>query len=62
VQAVASRLWRCSEVDREGSGQAVYRVRLRDNSSCWDARLERGAMMDERVSGCVHRWQWSLVH
>jgi hypothetical protein len=55
-------VWRCSEVGREGSGQAVYRVRLRDNSSCWDARLERGAMMDERVSGCVHRWQWSLVH
>lgn len=52
--------WRCSEVDREGSGRAVYHVH--ENGNCWDARLLRGAMMDERVSGCVHRWQWSLVH
>jgi hypothetical protein len=54
-------VWRCSEVDGEGSGSAVYRVRMRGNGSCWDARLLRGALMDEHVSGCVHRWQWSLL-
>jgi hypothetical protein len=53
-------VWRCSEVDREGSGVAVHRVRT--HGHCWDARLIRGAMMDDRVSGCVHRWQWSLLH
>ena len=50
--------------DREGSGSARYTVRRRPGSSCWDAALtadsSEGGML-RRVSGCVHRWKWSLV-
>lgn len=57
-------IWRCSVTDQEGSGGATYRVRLRSDSSCWDARLAADGPeggMSETLTGCVYLWQWSLL-
>jgi hypothetical protein len=56
--------WRCSVADPSFSGSLIYRVRVRPASSCWDGRLvsgTEGRYGDGTVSGCVHRWQWSLL-
>jgi hypothetical protein len=53
-------LWRCTVRDREGSGGATYRVRMRPHSSCWDARLtedESEGGMPDLLDGCVYRWE-----
>ncbi len=57
------RAWTCTVTDAEGSGAAVYRVRVRRSSSCWDARrIKRGIGMPERVSGSIlSRERESLV-
>ena len=50
--------------DGEGSGTAIYRVRVRPGSSCWNARRVRdlsGGDMPRRADGCVYLWQWSLA-
>jgi hypothetical protein len=55
--------YRCEVADSEGSGSAIYRVRVRPGSSCWDARRVRdlsGGDMPRRAEGCVYLWQWSL--
>jgi hypothetical protein len=57
-------VWVCQVYDSEASGTARYRVMVRPGSSCWDDVLvldwsEDG--MPRSVSGCVHRWQWSLL-
>jgi hypothetical protein len=57
------RVWTCAITDSAGSGGAEYRVTVRRNSSCWDARLRIDGSeggMPKKVSGCVHLWQWSL--
>ena len=58
-----ARLWSCTVSDSSGSGVVDYNVRVRQGSSCWEGRLVhgRGYDMPRRVSGCVHRWQWSLL-
>jgi hypothetical protein len=56
--------WRCGVSDRSGSGGADYRVRMRNDSSCWRARRTGGSFeppMPRRVSGCVYLWQWTLL-
>ena len=50
--------WRCDLSD--GSTTRTYRVRIRDGSSCWEARRPDVAR-SEPFSGCVHRWQRSLL-
>jgi hypothetical protein len=59
----ADRAWRCVVDDSGSSGVVRYDVRVRAGSSCWDARLLRadGEPMPRRVSGCVHRWQPSVL-
>ncbi len=54
--------WRCEVWDSGGSGTVVYAVRVRPDSSCWDARLDSptGEPMPRTVGGCVHRWQWTV--
>jgi hypothetical protein len=58
------RTWTCSVSDSAGSGGVDYRVKVRSGGSCFDGQLtadygEGG--MPHRISGCVHRWQWSLL-
>ena len=58
-----TREWRCDVDDAGGSGTATYSIRVRAGSSCWNGRLTGGdgeGGMPKRISGCVHRWQWSL--
>ena len=54
------REWRCSVIDRSGSGGADYRVWLDGDSSCWHARRIGTGSMPRRVHGCVYLWQWQL--
>jgi hypothetical protein len=58
------REWRCRVMAALDSGDVPYRLRVRPNSSCWEATIGDGYGEDgrypEHVSGCVHRWQWSL--
>ncbi len=61
---VDTRTWRCSIVDRDGSGGADYVVTVEAGGSCWRAQLERDyseSGMPKRVRGCVYLWQWSLL-
>jgi hypothetical protein len=58
--AARAREWRCT-FSVDGSSGAEFRVRVRDGSSCWDASRVHGTGLDRRLSGCVHRWQWSLL-
>lgn len=56
--------WRCSVWDASASGGVTYVVRVRPGGSCWDARLvgpNGEGPMPLRLSGCVHRWQWTLL-
>jgi hypothetical protein len=56
------RLWRCSLPDPRGSGDPTsYNVRIREGSSCWEARRVHGSTSAKRLDGCVHRWQWRLI-
>lgn len=56
--------WSCDVSDGSGSGTAVYGIRVEPDSSCWTGRLVAGyeveGTMPRRISGCVHRWQWTL--
>ena len=58
-------LWSCEVSDSSGSGTAVYDIRVESNRSCWTGRLvesyEGEGPMPRRSSGCVHRWQWTLL-
>ena len=59
-----ARTWKCSVHDSAGSGGVDYRVRVRSGSSCFDGLLttEYGeGGMPKRISGCVYRWQWTLL-
>jgi hypothetical protein len=56
--------WRCEVSDAGGSGAVTYRVRERRGSSCWDGLLVEDSAeggMPRKISGCVRRWQWSLL-
>src|SRR4051794_29863766 len=43
----------CWVVDGEGSSAVGYRVRMQDDSSCWDA-VGGGRGRPRQISGCVH--------
>ena len=58
------RTWTCSVYDSAGSGGVDYRVNVSADSSCFRGQLtadhgEPG--MPRRISGCVRRWQWTLL-
>jgi hypothetical protein len=60
----AARTWRCDVADPAGSGAIRYRVVVRqDEPACWDATLSRnwGEGGPQRISGCIPRWDWSLL-
>jgi hypothetical protein len=48
------REWTCRVLDSEGSGDVIYRVRVRPGSSCWDG-TGGGRGRPGRISGCVHQ-------
>jgi len=59
-----ARTWTCTVADSAGSGGVRYVVRVRRDSSCWDGRAGRQSIegpLPRRISGCVYRWQWSLL-
>jgi hypothetical protein len=60
-----ARDWRCTVADPAGSGIASYWVRVRKDSSCWDAHFavvhSDEGMPPMDMSGCVYRWQWRLL-
>lgn len=47
------REWLCWVPDRAETGVVGYRVRVQQDSSCWDA-TGGGAGRPRRLSGCVH--------
>ena len=47
------REWTCGVPDSEGSGEVSYRVRVREDSSCWDG-TGGGSGRPRRISGCVY--------
>jgi hypothetical protein len=50
--------------DPAGSGSIRYRVVVRENEpACWDGTLTRnwGEGGPRRISGCIPRWDWSLL-
>lgn len=47
------REWLCWVLDSDESGVVGYRVRVQEDSSCWDA-TGGGSGRPRRVSGCVH--------
>ena len=56
--------WRCVVSDDQGSGSVAYRVVVSPDSSCWEGRLTSDGgegPMPQRIHGCVHLWQWTLV-
>jgi hypothetical protein len=53
-RTVRPREWTCGLPDSEGSGEVLYRVRVRAGSSCWDGAAGRRAR-PRRVSGCVYQ-------
>jgi hypothetical protein len=64
--------WSCEAFSTELSGTVRYDVVLRPGTSCWDALLDERfdaraerhsgpSDMPTRASGCVHRWQWTVV-
>jgi hypothetical protein len=61
---LAIDVWLCVAGDIRASGTKVYRVRMR-SSSCWEGRLATDlsgrSWLPRTISGCVHRWQWSLL-
>lgn len=61
---IASGVWICVAGDARASGTATYRVRMR-SGSCWEGRLATDlsgrSWLPHTISGCVHRWQWSLL-
>lgn len=66
---IAPYVWTCSVgagYDARHSMQryVAYRVRIR-SGSCWEGRLAVDSSgrtrMPRALSGCVHRWQWSLL-
>ena len=62
-RAAGARRWTCPVGDSGGSGGVTYVVTVRARSSCWDARLtsSTGESMPRTVSGCVTRWEPSLI-
>jgi hypothetical protein len=61
---LSSEVWICLAGDIRASGTAAYRVRLQ-SGSCWEGRLATDlsgrSWLPRTISGCVHRWQWSLL-
>jgi len=61
---LSTDVWICVAGDIRASGNKVYRVRMR-SSSCWEGRLATDlsgrSWLPRTISGCVHRWQWSLL-
>jgi hypothetical protein len=54
----------CGVLGREGSGGALYRIRVLQGTSCWTGILVKDGSeggMPHDLRGCVHRWQWSLT-
>jgi hypothetical protein len=60
---LSTDVWICVAGDVRASRLALYRVRMR-SSSCWEGRLATDlsgrSWLPHTLSGCVHRWQWSL--
>ncbi|MDA0184902.1 hypothetical protein OJ997_31655 [Solirubrobacter phytolaccae] len=60
----AEGVWHCMAYDDSGGG-ASYEVKLRPGSSCWDGRRLQNASYEvdppRELSGCVRRWQWSIL-
>jgi len=57
-------IWICVAGDIRASSTATYRVRMRSNS-CWEGSLATDlsgrSWLPRTISGCVNRWQWSLL-
>lgn len=53
-------------VHDDSGGGVFYDVKVRPDSSCWDATLALNASSEvseppPTLSGCVRRWQWSIL-
>jgi hypothetical protein len=57
-------VWICVAGDIRASSTAAYRIQMR-TGSCWEGRLATDlsgrSWLPRTISGCVHRWQWSLL-